>query len=72
MLKKRMQNVLVVVLSVLLAFSCMQNAVATKKIKSKKVTVVTKSATIGIGDIITLNAVMKPANNTGGITFMRL
>lgn len=43
------------------------NADASPKIRSKSITLNVERATIGIGDIITLNGVMKPVNSTDSI-----
>ena len=45
------------------------SANAASKIKSKSVTINTSKVTVGVGDIVTLDAIMKPTNSTDTISW---
>lgn len=53
-----------IVLIILLSLSIVSSIAAKSKIKAKSIALNVDTATISIGDVITLSAVMKPANST--------
>ena len=65
--KKTKKYLAVILLICVLCVSSVFSVDASPKIKSKSVSINVEKAAIGIGDIITLDAVMKPTNSTDTI-----
>ncbi len=62
--KRRTKVIITFCLIVALCLGNVYNSEAAKKIKSKSVAMTVTNVTMGVGDVVTLSAVMKPANST--------
>ena len=66
---KKKKSLAVLLIICIVCVSSVFNADASPKVRSKSITINADKATIGIGDIVTLNAVMKPTNSTDTINW---
>ena len=64
---KKKKYLAVLLIICIVCVSSVFSADASPKVRSKSITMNAEKATIGIGDILTLNAVMKPTNSTDTI-----